>query len=276
MIEDEQTHTLPKSQDGLAHIACFAGFADVETFGEALRRRLETVQAHYAQLFEREAPLSAAKGNLVFTGVEDDPETIETLCQSGLQGSEPCRGRHPRLASRPHPRHAQRARPRTADQARARRCSTRFAATADPDVAFAQFDRFLSRLPARRAAFLALPRQSAIARSCGDDRGLGAQARRHHGARAGHARCVARSRFPGDAAVARRARPRAAPGLPDGARLRRRTRRRAAFRPRTDFPRRRAAHRRQGRKRRRRARPSPTSPKRSSQACSKSCTTNSH
>ena len=146
MIEDEQTHTLPKSQDGLAHVACFAGFADVDTFSAALRKRLETVQAHYAKLFEREAPLSGAKGSLVFTGVEDDPETIETLSNLGFKDPSHVAGairawHHGRI--------------RATRSARARELLTKlvpplldaFAATADPDIAFAQFDRMLSRLP---------------------------------------------------------------------------------------------------------------------------------
>ncbi len=39
MVEDQQTHTVPKSPEELAHIACFMGFADVETFSAALRAR---------------------------------------------------------------------------------------------------------------------------------------------------------------------------------------------------------------------------------------------
>ena len=119
MIEDEQTHTLPKSGEGLAHIACFMGYADVASFGAALRRQLETVQGHYARLFEREARLTATEGNLVFTGVEDDPETLGTLQAMGFRDAAHHLRRHPRLAPWPHPRHAQRPRPRTADQARA-------------------------------------------------------------------------------------------------------------------------------------------------------------
>jgi glutamate-ammonia-ligase adenylyltransferase len=147
MIEDEQTHTLPKSEEGLAHVACFAGFDDAQTFGAALRKRLETVQGHYARLFERSEPLASAKGSLVFTGVEDDPETIETLKGLGFRDPSHVAGairawHHGRI--------------RATRSARARELLTRLvpplldalAATADPDIAFAQFDRFLSRLPA--------------------------------------------------------------------------------------------------------------------------------
>jgi glutamate-ammonia-ligase adenylyltransferase len=147
MIEDEQTHTLPKSDDGLAHIACFMGYEDATAFGQALRRQLEIVQGHYARLFEREAPLAAAAGSLVFTGVEDDPETLRTLNGMGYRDAHhvanAIRGWH-------------HGRIRATRSARARELLTKLvpallealAASADPDAAFMQFDRFVSNLPA--------------------------------------------------------------------------------------------------------------------------------
>jgi len=146
MIEDEQTHTLPKSESELAHIACFMGFADTASFSEVLLYHLRTVQKHYLKLFEQEAPLATSEGSLVFTGVEDDPETIETLSKMGFRDPH-------------HVAHAIRGwhhgRIRAARSARAREILTKLmpalldalAATADPDAAFAQFDRFVSRLP---------------------------------------------------------------------------------------------------------------------------------
>ena len=147
MIEDEQTHTLPKSEDELAHIAFFAGFDTVADFSKALTARLETVTGHYSRLFEREAPLASEGGSLVFTGVEEDPETLETLTKLGFKD----------------PRHASAAirgwhhgRVRSMRSARARERLTQLTPallealgkTADPDAAFAQFDRFLDGLPA--------------------------------------------------------------------------------------------------------------------------------
>ena len=147
MIEDEQTHTVPKSDEGLAHIACFMGYADVAAFGAALRAQLEIVQGHYARLFEREAPLAGNTGNLVFTGVEDDPETLSTLSGMGFRDAHhianAIRGWH-------------HGRIRATRSARARELLTKLipalltalAASADPDAAFMQFDRFVSNLPA--------------------------------------------------------------------------------------------------------------------------------
>ncbi len=147
MIEDEQTHTLPKSADALAHVACFMGFADTPSFSAALLKHLHIVQSHYLRLFEQSAPLATTKGSLVFTGVEDDPETTQTLKDMGFRDpghlAQAIRGWH-------------HGRIRATRSARAREILTRLmpilldflAATADPDAAFAQFDRFVSRLPA--------------------------------------------------------------------------------------------------------------------------------
>lgn len=146
MIEDEQTHTLPKSDEGLAHVACFMGYEDVARFSADLIRTMEAVQNHYARLFQREADLADAHGNLVFTGVEDDPETLETLRAMGFgapsQVAATIRGWH-------------HGRIRAMRSARARELLTKLipailkalAETADPDGAFVQFDRFLSNLP---------------------------------------------------------------------------------------------------------------------------------
>ncbi|MGD0189349.1 MAG: bifunctional [glutamine synthetase] adenylyltransferase/[glutamine synthetase]-adenylyl-L-tyrosine phosphorylase [Rhizomicrobium sp.] len=147
MIDDEQTHSIPKSADGIDHVACFVGCADATAFGHELVCQLEAVQSHYARLFEREAPLGSATGSLVFTGVEDDPATIETLQKMGFRQPSHAAGtirgwHHGRI--------------RATRSDRARELLTKLmpalldalAATADPDEAFVQFDRFVSRLPA--------------------------------------------------------------------------------------------------------------------------------
>jgi glutamate-ammonia-ligase adenylyltransferase len=138
---------VPKSDEGVAHIACFMGYPDGESFGAALIHQLETVQGHYARLFEREAPLSGTQGNLVFTGVEDDPETLATIAAMGFRDAHhvanAIRGWH-------------HGRIRATRSARARELLTKLvpallealASSADPDAAFMQFDRFLSNLPA--------------------------------------------------------------------------------------------------------------------------------
>ena len=66
---------------------------------------LLTVERHYAALFEREPDLGAG-ASLVFTGTDDDPETLKTLAGMGFKDAVGDLGAHPRLASRPYPRHA--------------------------------------------------------------------------------------------------------------------------------------------------------------------------
>ena len=146
MIEDQQTHALPDSEAGVALIACFMGYESTQDFRSGLIEVLENVQGHYARLFESAPDLATAEGNLVFTGVEEDPETLQTLSAMGFREaahiSAAIRGWH-------------HGRIRAMRSQRARELLTKLVpailkalgSTADPDVAFAQFDRFLSNLP---------------------------------------------------------------------------------------------------------------------------------
>ena len=146
MVDDAQTHALPSDRGGIERIAVFLGYSRTDAFIADLLGHLTSVERHYAELFEQ-APSLAGPGNLVFTGVEDDPETLRTL--SGLGFADPgsvaalVRGwHHGRL--------------RATRSQRAREILTElvpellriFGATPHPDGAFLRFDQFLSRLPA--------------------------------------------------------------------------------------------------------------------------------
>jgi Glutamine synthetase adenylyltransferase len=146
MVDDQQTQTLPENPRRLGELAAFMGFADRDSFAEAVTRRLQTVEAHYAKLFE-DAPALGAHGNLVFTGGENDPETVHTITEMGFANAEAVcstiRGWH-------------HGRIRATRSTRARELLTELtpallgamATTAAPDDAFLRFDEFLSRLPA--------------------------------------------------------------------------------------------------------------------------------
>ena len=84
MIEDEQTHRLPEDDDARRRIACLAGHGELKGFDAAVARTLETVNRRYGELFAEEEPLASRFGSLVFTGVEDDPETLATLDRMGF------------------------------------------------------------------------------------------------------------------------------------------------------------------------------------------------
>ncbi|MFD1746522.1 bifunctional [glutamine synthetase] adenylyltransferase/[glutamine synthetase]-adenylyl-L-tyrosine phosphorylase [Rhizobium helianthi] len=85
MVRDEQTHRLPETETELKRIAFMMGFDDTKAFSEHLEAVLRIVEKRYARLFEQEAKLSAADGNLVFTGQNDDPETLNTLSRMGFE-----------------------------------------------------------------------------------------------------------------------------------------------------------------------------------------------
>ena len=147
MVNDEQTHALPSEDNAFESIARFSGFPDGASFDVEVRRTLECVQGHYSRLFEQAGELGTDSGSLVFTGGEDDPETLETLTRMGFrQASEvsaTIRGWH-------FGRYA------ATRSARARELLTELmpkllsalADMGDADLAFLAFDRFLSGLPA--------------------------------------------------------------------------------------------------------------------------------
>jgi [glutamine synthetase] adenylyltransferase / [glutamine synthetase]-adenylyl-L-tyrosine phosphorylase len=83
MVDDHQTHALPKTDEQIEDIAVFAGYPDAAAFRDGLVRRLTLVEKNYAELFE-EAPDLGGAGTLVFTGSEDHPETIKTLEDMGF------------------------------------------------------------------------------------------------------------------------------------------------------------------------------------------------
>ncbi|WP_040475683.1 bifunctional [glutamine synthetase] adenylyltransferase/[glutamine synthetase]-adenylyl-L-tyrosine phosphorylase [Paramagnetospirillum caucaseum] len=146
MVDDKQTQTLPANPQVLAEIAAFMGAADLDSFAAELTAHLQKVEHHYAGLFEDAPPLGAG-GNLVFTGGENDPETVHTITEMGFTNADAVcstiRGWH-------------HGRVRATRSTRARELLTELtpallsalATTTAPDDAFMRFDEFLTRLPA--------------------------------------------------------------------------------------------------------------------------------
>ncbi|WP_370154966.1 bifunctional [glutamine synthetase] adenylyltransferase/[glutamine synthetase]-adenylyl-L-tyrosine phosphorylase [Ferrovibrio sp.] len=147
MIDDEQTHTLPAEADALAHLAGFLGFADTAAFEAELLAVLRRVKAYYDDLFAEAPTLGSETGSLVFTGTDDDPETLQTL--SGLGFTDP-----PAVAAMVRGWHFGRYRAMRSERAREKLTAIMpqlldaFARTGSPDVAIRRFDQFLSSLPA--------------------------------------------------------------------------------------------------------------------------------
>jgi len=146
MVEDRQTHELPKTDEQVEAISRFMGYPDAASFRTDLLATLSLVETHYAQLFE-EAPDLGAKRTLVFTGTENHPETVHTLEEMGFSDggsvSTVIRNWH-------HGRY------RAMRSVRARELLTEFmpkllqafAERSNPDAALARFDAFLGGLPA--------------------------------------------------------------------------------------------------------------------------------
>lgn len=84
---DQQTHTLPVDDDKRLQVARLCGISQLSEFDSAIRETRACVHDHYTALFSREARgvAAARHGNLVFTGVDDDPGTLETLAGFGFQ-----------------------------------------------------------------------------------------------------------------------------------------------------------------------------------------------
>ncbi len=146
MVADEQTHEIPDEPARLLSFALFCGYPDVETFARELTRRLETVQRHYAALFEDSPELTAGGVNMVFAGEQDDPATVAALKGMGYerpaQVLEIVRGWH-------HGRYPAMRSPRARERLTEVQplLITALADTTDPDRALASFDRFMSELP---------------------------------------------------------------------------------------------------------------------------------
>jgi len=84
MLRDEQTHTMPDNAEAVATIGRLMGEADLAAFEKSYRAALERVARYYAELFTQGETLGSGEGNLVFTGSDDDPETLETLTAMGF------------------------------------------------------------------------------------------------------------------------------------------------------------------------------------------------
>ena len=146
MINDEQTHILPKDDEALARVYHLMGYKERAEFADEIRSKFELVQKHYSGLFEDEPELALDLGNLVFTGDDEDPNTLETLMQLGFQRPMDAirtirqwhYGRYPAVRA-----------------TKARQRLTEFtpilldalARTENADQALLTFDTFLSKLP---------------------------------------------------------------------------------------------------------------------------------
>ncbi|SER04637.1 glutamate-ammonia-ligase adenylyltransferase [Faunimonas pinastri] len=161
MVRDEQTHLYPTALEERARIARLMGFEDPEAFEKRMRATLTTVARFYSELFENAPELDTDVGSLVFTGGEDDPETLETLRR--MQFEKPERvtetirswhfGRFPAMRST-------KARERLTEITPG--LLTAMSRGGNPDAALGAFDALLRALPAGAQLFSLLASNPAL------------------------------------------------------------------------------------------------------------------
>jgi len=146
MIEDQQTHSIPTDPLLLEKLSIFVGYEKLVDFEQALVTHLNFVHDNFQNAFRGRSSLTADEGKLSFTGVENDPQTLETLKKMGYHNpasvSETIQSWHRGIY-------------RSTRTKRARELITELTPTLlksltenpDPDQAFMRFDEFLSKLP---------------------------------------------------------------------------------------------------------------------------------
>ena len=141
MIDDEQTHTIPGDDAGLARIAAFMGFPDRGAFEEAVMVNLECVRRHYDALLGDDDESDANGALLAGDILEAHLATLnfaETESGAGVIAHWRT-GRYRALRTE---------RARRLLEACLKELLAAFSATSDPDQALRRFDGFLSKLPA--------------------------------------------------------------------------------------------------------------------------------
>ncbi|MDD2868117.1 bifunctional [glutamine synthetase] adenylyltransferase/[glutamine synthetase]-adenylyl-L-tyrosine phosphorylase [Neomegalonema sp.] len=149
MVEDAQTHAVPATPEGVARLAAFLRYPGPEAFAGDLRPRLTRVAARFDKLFETDKALEEEAGGLVIALETPDgaPAAAAALKEIGYQEPERSveilRGwRTGRLRAARTPRSRAKLEKLTPVILR------KLAAAPVPDEALAQFDNFLTGLPA--------------------------------------------------------------------------------------------------------------------------------
>ena len=161
MLRDQQTHVMPESAQGVAEIARLLDMPDVAVFERHYRAALTLVVNYYSELFTEGETLGGDAGNLVFTGSDDDPGTLETLANMGFadpaKASQTIRKWHygsyaatRTSAARAHLTELLPALLKT------------IAGAGNADEAMSRFDNFLSRLPAGVQLFALLRQHDSL------------------------------------------------------------------------------------------------------------------
>lgn len=147
MVADEQTHRVPLNEDDAQRLAAFLGEKSLDDFKSGLLATLRSTHELTAPLFRPEEAQPVNAGVLSFTGVDNDPATIETLRRLGFERPE-------QVADAFRRWHAGETRATRSAKSRALLAKATpqlieaLSRANAPDEAFAAFDGFLRGLPA--------------------------------------------------------------------------------------------------------------------------------
>jgi [glutamine synthetase] adenylyltransferase / [glutamine synthetase]-adenylyl-L-tyrosine phosphorylase len=147
MVADEQIHNMPEGPAALADIAALMGYGDPARFCADYSGAADETVAISRSLFHHDESLASDLGDLVFTGADHDPETLNTLERFGFADPEGAStivrgwqyGAYPATRTDRARQNLTELVPTLLDA---------LARSGDADLALASFDRFLSRLPA--------------------------------------------------------------------------------------------------------------------------------
>ncbi len=164
MLRDEQTHIMPESHQNIEIIAKLMGEENIDNFKQKYQATLSIVIKYYSELFVEQSSLASDIGDLVFTGSDDDPATLESLRLLGFKDAK--------LASQTIRKWHYGSYPATrAAQSRAHLTELLpsllkiIAQTGNADEALARFDHFLSQFPAGVQLFSLLRSSDDICRT---------------------------------------------------------------------------------------------------------------
>ncbi|WP_185983109.1 bifunctional [glutamine synthetase] adenylyltransferase/[glutamine synthetase]-adenylyl-L-tyrosine phosphorylase [Aureimonas mangrovi] len=149
MVADEQTHTLPETEEELLRIARLLGIDTVDAFSDMLLGHLRRVKTRFSGLFARSGERKSAEAEapvLDALSDEEDAEALEWLTAQGFGRPQDVArliagwgaSRHRALRSEGAREHLRAVLPSLVSA---------FAGARDPDAAIVSFDRFLAGLP---------------------------------------------------------------------------------------------------------------------------------
>ena len=148
MVGDQQSHRLPSQPDSFEHFARFCGFASADQLSQKLLKVFTTVQTIYDSLFERAGDMeTSGRKDMVFSGAEDDPDTLAALQDMGYQNpGQVSRTVKAWYAGRYNALRTAAARQRL-EELMPDLLAGLARSGAEPDATLAAFDRFVSGLP---------------------------------------------------------------------------------------------------------------------------------